>query len=169
MQPIHLAIGVVEGLVTIAVVSFVFKARPEILRCALEARPIGSHQIRNVALTFAVIALFTGGMISWFASTNPDGLEWAITKVTGKEELEGPHQGFHGTLASIQEKIAFLPGYSFKNSAVMTKREAETLLNKSSRFDHRFAASVSGLVGGLITLGMTLLIGLALKLRNRPT
>ena len=31
MQPIHLAIGVVEGLVTAAVVSFVWKARPEII------------------------------------------------------------------------------------------------------------------------------------------
>ena len=31
MQPIHLAIGVVEGIVTAAVVTFVWRARPEIL------------------------------------------------------------------------------------------------------------------------------------------
>jgi cobalt/nickel transport system permease protein len=169
MQPIHLAIGVVEGLVTAAIISFVYKARPEILRCALEARPIGSHPIRNVVLTFMVAALIAGGIVSWFASKNPDGLEWAITKITGKEKLEGPNLGFHGTLASIQERIAFLPGYSFKNSADMTKKKTETFLNEPSRFDHRFAASISGLVGGLITLGMTLLIGLVLKLKNRPT
>ena len=34
MQPIHLAIGIVEGLVTAAVLSFVYKARPEILESA---------------------------------------------------------------------------------------------------------------------------------------
>ncbi len=38
MQPIHLAIGVVEGLVTAAVVTFVWKARPEILATARRAR-----------------------------------------------------------------------------------------------------------------------------------
>ncbi|MBI5657902.1 MAG: energy-coupling factor ABC transporter permease, partial [Geobacter sp.] len=37
MQPIHLAIGIVEGLVTASVVSFVFKDRPEILASALES------------------------------------------------------------------------------------------------------------------------------------
>src|SRR3989339_132582 len=34
MQPIHLAIGIVEGLVTTAIVSFVWKARPKILEMA---------------------------------------------------------------------------------------------------------------------------------------
>ena len=34
MQPIHLAIGIVEGLVTATVVAFVWKARPEILEMA---------------------------------------------------------------------------------------------------------------------------------------
>ena len=40
MQPIHLAIGIVEGLVTAAVVVFVWKARPEILEmtAAIKAR-----------------------------------------------------------------------------------------------------------------------------------
>ena len=41
MQPIHLAIGIVEGLVTAAVVTFVWKARPEILEMAATAKPMG--------------------------------------------------------------------------------------------------------------------------------
>ena len=41
MQPIHLAIGIVEGLVTAAVVTFIWKARPEILNMAGKApRPL---------------------------------------------------------------------------------------------------------------------------------
>lgn len=117
MQPIHLAIGVVEGFVTVAVISFVCKARPEILQCALEARPIGGRPVRNVVLAFLLAALLTGGIVSWFASKNPDGLEWAIARVTGKEELKGPGQGVHGMLASLQEKTAFLPDYSFRKPA----------------------------------------------------
>ena len=34
MQPIHLAIGLVEGLITAAVLLFVYEARPEMLRAA---------------------------------------------------------------------------------------------------------------------------------------
>ena len=45
MQPIHLAIGIVEGFVTAGIISFVYKARPEILQGANEARPIGGHSV----------------------------------------------------------------------------------------------------------------------------
>lgn len=31
-------------------------------------------------------AFIIGGVISWFASENPDGLEWSISKVTRKAE-----------------------------------------------------------------------------------
>ena len=114
MQPIHLAIGVVEGVVTVTIVSFVHNARPEILQTALEARPIGNHPIRNVVLAFMASAIITGGIVSWFASKNPDGLEWAIAKVTGKVALEGPKQGLHGILATLQGTTAFLPDYAFR-------------------------------------------------------
>ena len=39
MQPIHLAIGVVEGLATAAVVSFVWQARPRILDVSCRQQP----------------------------------------------------------------------------------------------------------------------------------
>ncbi len=89
MQPIHLAIGIVEGLVTASVVSFVYKARPEIMQSALEARQIGNQPVRHVALAFFAVAMVTGGIVSWFASKNPDGLEWSVTKVTGQRGAEG--------------------------------------------------------------------------------
>jgi cobalt/nickel transport system permease protein len=79
MQPIHLAIGIVEGLVTAAVVVFVWKARPDIL----SERP-EKISIRNVLVGFLAAAIVIGGGLSWFASTNPDGLEWAIEKTRGQ-------------------------------------------------------------------------------------
>jgi len=39
MQPIHLGIGIVEGLVTAAVVGFVWKAHPHTLTLAKSRRP----------------------------------------------------------------------------------------------------------------------------------
>ena len=177
MLPIHLAIGIVEGLVTAAVVSFVYKARPEIMQSALEAHPIGSHTVRNIALAFLAVAVVTGGIVSWFASKNPDGLEWAITKVTGQEELKGPDQGLHAALNALQEKIAFLPGYSFKKPAE-AKREALQPVTvqphqavqpeqKPEAPEDSVGTSVAGLVGGTITLGLALLIGYILKRRNK--
>ena len=165
MQPIHLAIGVVEGFVTVAVISFVFKARPEILQGALEAHPIDNHPARNVLVSFLVAAILTGGFVSWFASKNPDGLEWAIAKVTGKEELKGPGQGLHGVLSAFQVKTAFLPNYSFKKP-VATKSLGAQPENKKTKSDgSRLGTSISGVVGGLLTLAIAFLTGLVLKRR----
>jgi cobalt/nickel transport system permease protein len=166
MQPIHLAIGVVEGLVTVAVISFVYQARPEILNGALLAKPIGNHSVRNVVMTFMVAALLTGGIVSWFASKNPDGLEWAITKVTGKEELEGSKQGLHGALAAIQEAIAFLPNYGFKKPVEPKKEEAQPAGEKKKDEGGKLGTSVAGLLGSVMVLVLAFLSGLLLKKRT---
>ena len=116
MQPIHLGIGIVEGLVTAAVVSFVWKAHPEILALAKSAAPAKAHthSHKPLLIGLALFAVVAGGMLSWFASTHPDGLEWAIKGVSGQAELEAPKAGVHGAMAWIQGKLAFLPDYDFK-------------------------------------------------------
>ena len=116
MQPIHLAIGIVEGLVTAAVISFVWKARPEVMeQCG--APPAARASLHGEG------ARRPGDrgrghrrVLSWFASTNPDGLEWSMAKVSGKEELEAG-SGVHRGLGALQEKTAFLPDYGFKKTA----------------------------------------------------
>jgi len=170
MQPIHLAIGIVEGLVTAAVVSFVYRARPEIMQRSLEPRPICSHPLRNIAVTFLAVAMVSGGIVSWFASKKPDGLEWAITRLTGQAELKGPEQGLHAALASLQAKIAFLPDYSFKKAAGAEREKKTTDKNWPAGTGNHPGTSISGLVGGLTTLGLALLIGRVLKKRkNTPS
>ncbi len=173
MQPIHLAIGIVEGFVTAGIIAFVYKARPEILQGAKEARPIGGHSVRNVLLAFLAAAVLTGGVVSWFASGDPDGLEWAITKVTGQEEFKGPEHGVHGVLAALQDKIAFLPDYSFRKTAEVkregalpggeAKQEGEGKKEEGSKL----GTSVSGIVGDLITLALVFLTGFLLRKRSR--
>ncbi|HEY7746816.1 MAG TPA: PDGLE domain-containing protein, partial [Desulfuromonadales bacterium] len=156
MQPIHLGIGIVEGLVTATVVSFVWRARPEILQSARETRPVGAVPIRSVLATFLGATVLTGGIVAWFASEHPDGLEWSIAGVTGSEELAEAEHGVHGVLAALQEKLAFFPDYAFP--APGDKGEAATS-------DSRLGTSISGIVGGVITLALCALIGFILKLR----
>jgi cobalt/nickel transport system permease protein len=178
MQPIHLGIGIVEGLVTATVVAFVYRARPEILMAALEARPIGNHPVRNVLLAFLAATIVTGGVLSWYASENPDGLEWAIAGVTGKDELAGPEHGVHGVLASLQEKLAFLPDYTFKKPAEAKKEEALTAgeVKKEgakpegepqAEESGKLGTTVSGIIGAFITLGLAFAAGFILKKRNQ--
>lgn len=157
MQPIHLAIGIVEGLVTAGVISFIWQARPEILEKAAADQPLGAMPIGKVLLGLAAATVLTGGILSWYASEHPDGLEWSMSKVSGQEELEAP-KGIHHTLEGVQEKTAFLPDYSFKSSS----EEGREAVSDSGRL----GTSVAGLVGGLLVLLMGIGIGLLLKKRS---
>lgn len=159
MQPIHLAIGIVEGLITAAVVGFVWKARPEIF--ITQSNPQGGRSsMRTVLIGLAAFAVLCGGALSWFASANPDGLEWAMFKTSGSEELESPEHGIHESLAHIQEKTAFLPDYGFKSQA----GESEAAEESHTPWPAVDAGtSVAGLVGGILTLLIAAMIGLGLK------
>src|SRR5680860_389836 len=61
MLPIHLGIGVVEGLVTAAVALFVMRARPEILDSAATNARLGGMGLRPVLIGLAVCAVLGGG------------------------------------------------------------------------------------------------------------
>ncbi|MBU2574250.1 MAG: energy-coupling factor ABC transporter permease [Elusimicrobia bacterium] len=165
MIPIHLAIGLVEGLVTSGVVSFVITARPEIVTAAGEKTPPGVG-VKKTALGIAAAAVLAGAALSWFASAHPDGLEWAMLKTSGREELESSGR-LHGLLASLQEKTAFLPDYGFRKAAPAGEVKSEPAAGEKAAWPAIDAgASVSGLVGGLLTLLLAALIGLGLKRRQ---
>jgi cobalt/nickel transport system permease protein len=118
MQPIHLAIGIVEGLVTAAILVFVHNARPEILAAA--AYGGGQNAIyggerrsaRKVIVVFAVIAIACGIGLSLLASSHPDGLEWSVAQVAGSPELESQGAAANA-FAAIQERFSFMPDYDF--------------------------------------------------------
>jgi len=162
MQPIHLAIGIVEGLVTAAVVMFVWNARPEILNAAAHSKQIGQISITKVLLGLLIAIVIIGGALSWFASTNPDGLEWAVFKTAGVEELES-EGGIHESLSAFQEKTAFLPDYSFKQSEDQAEDNAET---EPAWPAIEPGTSVSGIVGGVLVLALGITIGFLLRRRK---
>jgi cobalt/nickel transport system permease protein len=168
MQPIHFAIAVVEGLVTASVISFVYNAKPEIMQSVMESRPLDAHPVSNILFAFLAAAVLAGGILSWFASEHPDGLEWSITKVTGQKELKGSETGMHGRLAALQEKLSFLPDYSFRKLAETDDSNVpsqEQKLEDNKTEGKKLGASASGIVGGALTLVISFLIGFILKKR----
>jgi cobalt/nickel transport system permease protein len=160
MQPIHLAIGIVEGLATAAVVSFVARARPSGLPVVAATNGFAAPKPAMIGLVVGALAL--GCVGSWFASSHPDGLEWSIAKVTGHEEVAGSETSLHERMAQIQEKTAFLPDYGFAAPADQEEAapaEAEAWPAVSA------GTSVSGFVGGALTLAVAGLVGWWLRRR----
>jgi cobalt/nickel transport system permease protein len=146
MQPIHLAIGLIEGIITATIVVYLVQQNASIL---YDAQTIPSKEnkkprtVLGITGGLLIAALLVGGIVSLVASSNPDGLEWAIEK-TAQGELSTSNSAMIQWLAQLQERASFLPDYSFKNSV----DEQSGLLG----------TSVSGIVGSLITLGVTLLL-----------
>ncbi|KUO71580.1 MAG: cobalamin biosynthesis protein CbiM [Clostridia bacterium BRH_c25] len=154
MQSIHLAIGIVEGMITAAVISFIWKARPELVESAGAAEPGGSKSsLKRILLPLLIATLLIGGILSWYASGNPDGLEWSLYNSTGQEELEQTGE-LHKKLSDIQNKLAILPDYSFK-AGIEAPEQAGT--------------STSGIVGSVITLLLTVSVGIIIKAFTRKT
>jgi cobalt/nickel transport system permease protein len=159
MQPIHLAIGIVEGFVTAGVINYVRAARPEILGGSSSEPLAAGISLRNVLIGFAALAIVTGGALSWFASARPDGVDWSIGKVTGKGKLPDQEHGVPAALKRAGEKTAILPDYGFKSPAdgTQAKEEAPSWPNVDA------GTSVSGLVGGVLVLAVAFGIGWAIR------
>lgn len=164
MQPIHLGIGVVEGLITAAVALFVMQAQPELLKRNASGAPIGGLRVRPILIGLMIAAVVVGGAISWFASTHPDGLEWSIAKVTGSAKVESADP-LHVALAGIQRAAAFLPDYAFKKA---DSADSGTADKRSTWPAVDAGTSVSGIVGASIVLAIAAGIGLLLRRRKAP-
>ena len=167
MLPIHLAIGLVEGFVTAGVIGYVKAARPEILESVTQSRPLSTGvSVKRIVIMFLGIAIVTGGVLSWFASSNPDGLEWSIEKVLGKPELPEREGGMASVLESVQEKTAILPEYDFR------VREGERKGAQGGRGGQTWPAvepgrSASGIIGSFLVLAIVLCVGFVVKALRR--
>ncbi len=162
MQPIHLAIGVAEGIVTAAVILFVQQAQPELLTRRAEGESLTGLNLRPVLIGLFVGAILAGGVFSWFASSNSDGLEWSIAKVAGSSELETTDP-LRAALARIQERTAFLPDYAFREPESPGPNEASGPAQSSPV---QPGTSSAGLIGGVIVLAIAGGIGWVLKRRS---
>lgn len=158
MQPVHLAIGIVEGVVTAMVVRFIWKAQPDILGDLGADRSAPRIRTRLVAGLLGG-ALVVGGGLSWFASPRPDGLEWSIFRVAGVAELAAPESGVHSALGSLQERTSFLPGYGFRvEGAGVEEGRAWPAVDAGN--------TVSAVVGGAATLCIAFGVGWGLRKRS---
>jgi len=169
MQPVHLAIGLAEGFVTAGVINFVRATRPEMLESASLTRPLSAEvSIRKVLASLLVAALLTGGVLSWFASAKPDGLEWSIEKIFGRPELPEQKSGIAPALQKLQENTAFLPDYNFKTGENKADGQ-ESLKDEKTQPSAEAGTSVSGILGSAMVLSLIFLIGFGIRLVRKKT
>jgi cobalt/nickel transport system permease protein len=179
MQPIHLAIGVIEGIATFAVILFIWKARPEVLAHNGAFGSMKEVNLTRVLIGLLAVTVLTAGALSWFASTDPDGLEWAFLRSSGREEPPDGKSDLHVALADLQEKTAFLPDYALDEAErpggpEKASEDSATVENASGEDDDstngdawpavRGETSLAGIVGGALCLLLAGLIGLGLKM-----
>lgn len=163
MQPIHLAIGVVEGAATVAVLSFVRKARPEIFRdVATEGG--GGRSLSGVGGGFLLSALLIAAVFTWYASEKPDGLEWSINKVAGEPGLPAARGGLHGMLDSLQKKSGLFPDYQMNEGG---RTAVSPAAGSDAKVAKRIGTSVAGGVGTLLALLVALCVGLFFRRRGQ--
>ncbi len=137
MQPIHLAIGFVEGLITAAVLIFVNEARPELLwGIGTSEKTESKLSLKGTIAVLGAAAAVCGAVISLFASAFPDGLEWSMEKVAGTAELEASG-GVYSAAENIQTATSLLPDYAFKGNEAM------------------LGTSFSGIIGALVVAALT--------------
>ncbi|HEU0264496.1 MAG TPA: energy-coupling factor ABC transporter permease [Geobacterales bacterium] len=147
MQPIHLAIGLVEGGVTAALLLFIARMEPAMLPVESATRRFPGG--KRLFLSLLAAALFTGALLAWYASTSPDGLEWSVARVMGGASL--PETADPTLLQRIQQRLAFLPGYGLPVAGG----------------GGRFGTTLAGLVGSLVTLLVIVAIGFILWHRRQ--
>lgn len=121
MTSIHLAIGVGEGVATGAVLWFVARSRPELLWPESAGYgPRGRRTpIGRIILAFGAAAAVLGGIIAFFASSDPDGLEWSISRLTGSPDLPEATSGLAAAAGHAREVTAVMPDYEFALSGIL--------------------------------------------------
>jgi cobalt/nickel transport system permease protein len=182
MQPIHLAISLVEGFVTAGVVLFVLKAQPDLLKSAITAAAARGSAARTVLVGLLAATVLAGGVLSWFASANPDGLEWSMEGVAGTAELEATAE-MHDRAGALQALTAFMPDYAFKSADEAPEAQGSAQEAAGAQADAQggpaedapawpavdAGTSTAGLLGAAIVLAIVTLVGYALRRRSDPS
>lgn len=120
MLPIHLAIGIGEGLATAAVIDTLHRYDPSLLIDSQPANRSDKRGYRRAIIATAVAALVVAASFSWLASSKPDGLEWSVERVGGNTDIEPVGDAtIYEAVADVQSATALMPDYDTSLAGVV--------------------------------------------------
>ena len=161
MLGVHLLVGLVEGLVTIAVLGYIQQVRPDIVADNLQGKVRLSKNA--VLITLTVFAVITAGGLSLFACGFPDGLEWSYAERPEQPDFEPVVSNDNAIIIKVddfQSKYSLLPDYSIRNSELGTT--AEEKLNAAAGW-----RSFAGVFGSITTMFVIWLTAWILRRKNQ--
>jgi len=116
MLGVHLLIGLVEGIITVAVLGYLQQVRPDLAWNPLPGKIRLSR--KKAIVTLGVMAVIVGAGISLFASALPDGLEWSYAERPDNPDFEPIVVNDDPGIAAVddfQSKYSPLPDYSIRS------------------------------------------------------
>ena len=166
MIGVHLVIALCEGAVTFAVIAYLRHVKPELMGLETTDSPAVTHRpgYGVVTVSLLVTALLMAGVISWFASTVPDGLEWSYLEhrygtVEHNVRNESP---IVGAVDQWQSKWSLMSDYTSRETPLGT---LPTVEGKSGVWPNVDGwRSLAGVLGTIITL--SLLYGVSRMIRR---
>jgi len=119
MLGVHFLVGICEGLITVAVLGYVRQMRPDLV---VNRFPGEIRLSRKAVLaTFLVLTVAVGAVLSLFASSFPDGLEWSYAERPEKPDFQPYVANEDDTISAVddfQSKYSLLPDYSARSSKI---------------------------------------------------
>ncbi len=159
MLGVHFLVGVVEGLLTVAVLAYLQQVRPDIVKDALQGKVRLSKKM--VMVTFIIFTVLIGAGLSLLASEFPDGLEWSYAERPEEPEFEPAVENKDSKIAAVddfQSKYSPLPDYTVRGSELgMLNAEIES----SSGW-----TSFAGVTGAAVTMVVIWLSAYLLRKRK---
>lgn len=158
MVGVHLAIGLCEGAIMFAVLAYLRRVQPELMGCTSSdvRSPASKPGYLAVTVSFLGTAVLLAGVISWFASTLPDGLEWSYLEHgygTSDKAIANPSD----TVAAVEQwqaKWSPLTDYGRRTAPLGQLPPQETSEPAPAWPNFDGWRSVAGLLGTLVTLGI---------------
>ena len=169
MIGVHLLIAVVEGAITFAVIAYLRQVRPATVGIEV---PEGRQRLsrRAVIASLLVTAALLGGVVSWFASSHPDGLEWGYLEHE-YGQVEAAVKPTSATMAAVDElhgRYSPMPDYDRRSAPLGARPEgSEPQEATSASSVVNGWGSLAGIIGTGVTLLLVYLITVLLR-RRRP-
>jgi cobalt/nickel transport system permease protein len=153
-----LIIGLCEGGLTFAVIAYLRRVRPELMGLDPSAQPATARGpgFGVVVASLLVTALLLSGVISWFASSLPDGLEWSYREHrygTAEQAVDNRSPAV-AAVDRWQSKWSPLTDYNRRETPLGQVPAAGTAESASGWPQPDGWGSLAGILGTAVTLGL---------------
>jgi len=148
MIGVHFLVGFIEGLVTVTVLAYLQRLRPDIVADSL---PGTVRLSKNAVLaTLGILAVLIGAGLSLLASDLPDGLEWSYAERPDEPGFETVVSNPDSRITAVddfQSKYSLMPDYSARASKLGDVADQDADLRAGW-------TSFAGIVGSVVTMAV---------------